>query len=46
MKTNKYEHKGDTNFIWCIGTIPKRLVKGLGTLEIKGKEDTIQTTVL
>ena len=28
----------------ALGTIPKRLVKGLEELEIRGQEETIQTT--
>ena len=34
------EHAGDnyTNFNWCVGTVTKRLLKGLEDLEVGGKK--------
>ena len=35
-----------TIVIGALGTVTKRLIKGLGDLKIKGRVETIQTTTL
>ena len=44
-KTVKYEDNSDTNCRWC-RMVPKVLERRLKDLEIKGKIETILTTVL
>ena len=43
----KFEHGGEGDIvIGVLGTIPKGLLKGLEDLEMRGRIETIQTTVL
>ena len=45
-KTIEHESDSDTNCGWCIGTIPKGLVKEWENLEISGQVETMQITAL
>ncbi len=42
----QHESDGDTNYDWCARNSPQRLSKRAEKIEIEGRTQTIQSTVL